>query len=47
MGSSCPRLCQSDIASPRRVPPDRGLCVCVCVWSRVVVIEFIFVITIT
>ena len=31
MGSSCPQVHLLDIASPHRVPPDRGLCVCVCV----------------
>ena len=30
MGSSCPQVHLLDIASPHRVPPDRGLCVCVC-----------------
>ena len=29
MGSSCPQVHLLDIASPHRVPPDRGLCVCV------------------
>ena len=32
MGSSCPQVHLLDIASPHRVPPDRGLCVCVCMW---------------
>ena len=35
MGSSCPQVHLLDIASPHRVPPDRGLCVCVCVCVHV------------